>query len=200
MGKRYTIKSDLLRKNFTNTKITFSIEHLKCESLAMVRPQIVFYTSGKTYITTYSSKWWIVGSEYQQQAHTFNINKNTLDASAWYRVQLIVDGLSPTNRLSFNHMQLCEGSEVNYHEPESTIPKTAIKFSNNFYANLYTSSEDNYLQVIRPYYNNMDTETITKSKVTVLAPHLAKEDEYDSPSNIGLEFMNASDQVIEILR
>ena len=129
-----------------------------------------------------------------------NNNKDTLDSTAFYQIRLLVDGLTPRNRLFFNHMQLCEGSTKDYHQPESSIPKTSIKFSNNFYANLYASNDENYLQVIRPYYNNMDTETITKSKVTVLAPHLANEDEYDDPANIGLEFMNSTDQVIEILR
>lgn len=192
--------TDKFRKNFTNTKLTFSIEHIKSDKLIMVRPYLRLYTSTKEYITQYAGNWWIIGSDYQKQYSTFNINKDTLDTTAFYEIRLIVDGLTPTNKLYFNHMQLAEGSITDYHQPESAIPKTAIKFNNNFYANLYTSNEENYLQVIRPYYNNMDTETITKSKVTVLAPHLANEDEYDSPSNIGLEFMNQHDQVIEILR
>ena len=97
-------------------------------------------------------------------------------------------------------MQLAEGDVTSYHQPVESIPKTDIKFISNFYANFYTTDDDRYLQVIRPYYNNMDTETITRSKVTVLAPHLMNEDDIDSPSNIGLEFMNSYEQVIEILR
>ena len=198
--KRHTISTDLVRKNFTNTKLTFSIEHIKCNGLAMVKPVLKLYTTSKTYITQYTGNWWVISKDYLQRNHTFNINKDTLNRTGYYQISLIAEGLNPENRLEFNHLQLCEGSNTKYHQPEADIPKTEIKFTTNFYANLYTSNEENYLQVIRPSYNSIDTETITKSKTTVLAPHLANEDIYDSPSNIGLEYMNSTDQVIEILR
>ena len=67
MVKRYTLSTDLLRKNFTNTKLTFSIEHIRSEQLAMVRPILRLYTTGKSYLTQYASNWWVIGSEYQQQ-------------------------------------------------------------------------------------------------------------------------------------
>lgn len=197
--KRTIIATDLIRKNFNNTKMTFSVEHIKADDFLMVKPTILLYTSGKQYLANYSTTWWVVCNEYQKRYFTFNIPRNTLNQAAYYRVRLWVDNLSLHNNLYFNHLQLAEGSVTDYHEPESTLPKTDIKFSNSFYANLYTS-EDNYLQVIRPYYNNIDTETIKKSKTTVLAPHLANEDEVDNPASIGLEYMGATDQVIEILR
>lgn len=200
MTTRYSIASDFMRKNFTNTLLTFSVEHMKSDSLLMVRVLIHLYSSGKTKIDTRTSNWKVVGSVYQPFTYSFRINEDKLNRSAYYKVVLQVDGLSEDNRFYFNHIQLAEGRTSDYHQPETAIPKTPIKFSNNFYANLYTSGTENYLQVIRPYYNNMDTETITRSKVTVLAPHLANEDSIDSPSNIGLEFMNSNDQVIEILR
>ena len=198
--KRYTLTTDLIRKNFTNPKVTFSIEHIKSTDLLMVRPILKLYSSGKSYITQYASKWWVVTQSYEKKYHTWNINTNTLNNVAYYKIELLVDGLSPTNRLHFNHMQLNEGGVKDYHQPEADIPITYIHFTTNFYANLYTSEEENYLQVIRPYYNNINTETITKSKSTILAPHLANEDNYDSPANIGLEYMNSTDQRIEILR
>jgi len=198
--KRYTLTTDLIRKNFSNRMVTFSVEHIRGDDILMVRPILKLYSSGKSYITQYASNWWVVTKDYTQKYHTFRINENTLNNTAYYQISLLVDGLSARNRLYFNHMQLAEGGERKYHQPETDIPKSDIHFTTNFYANLYTSSEENYLQVIRPYYNNIDTETITKSKVTVLAPHLANEDDCDSPANIGLEYMNSTDQVIEILR
>lgn len=198
--KRNTISTDLIRKNFTNPKITLSVGNMKSDDLLMVRPIIRLYTSGKAYLTQYAGAWWVVNKNYLQKARTFNINQETLNKTAYYKIVFVVDGMTPRNRFYFNHVQLSEGSTTDYHPPEEDIPKSTIQFTTNFYANLYTSTEENYLQVIRPYYNNIDTETITKSKATVLAPHLMNEDYYDSPANIGLEFMNSTDQVIEILR
>lgn len=200
MAKRYTIYSDNLRKNFTNRKLTFSIERMRADKLLMVRAAIQYLDTEGDLIVGAPSRWWVVGKTYQQYYYSINLPEDMLNQTAFYRVILQVDELSNENKLYFNHVQLAEGSTHTYHQPNSAIPKTEIKFSSNFYANLYNADDDNYLQVIRPYYNNMDTETITKSKVTVLAPHLANEDAIDSPANLGLEFMNQTDQVIEILR
>lgn len=200
MVKRYTIQSDLLRKNFSNRKLTFSVERMKADDFLMVRTGIRFYDKNKNYILTKPSAWWTVGNSYQQYYFTLNLSEEQLNNAVFYSVRFIVDGLTPQNKLYFNHLQLAEGSTHTYHQPNSAIPKTEIKFTSNFYANLYNANDENYLQVIRPYYNNMDTQTITKSKVTVLAPHLVNEDDIDNPANLGLEFMNATDQVIEILR
>lgn len=198
--KRYTIISDFIRKKFSQGKLTFSVEKMKSDDLVLVRPYVQIFDIGKTYIQTFWSQWWVVGNKYQPHSFSFTINDATLTRTAYIKVGMKIDNIDKNNRLYFNHIQLSEGTETNYHQPESTIPKTSIKFQNNFYANLYTSSKDSYLQIIRPYYNNIDTETITKSKVTVLAPHLMNEDDIDSPNSIGLEFMNQTDQVIEILR
>lgn len=168
--------------------------------MVFVKLYLTIYTTGKNYINTYSGNWKAIGNEYESMYSTFTISDANLERAGYYTVGLIVDGVSLHNKLYFNHVQLAEGVVDKYHQPESAIPKTSIKLTNNFYVNLYQSNTENYLQVIRPYYNNFDTDTLTKSKVTVLAPHLWNEDDIDSPQNIGLEFMNASDQVIEILR
>lgn len=200
--KRYTIESDFLSKNFSNTELTFYVEKMRADDMAMVRPYLKLF-NGKTnadIITTLNSDWWVVGSEYDEHSFKYTITEEQLNATAFFKVGMIVDGMHFKNKLYFNHMQLAEGDVTSYHQPVESIPKTDIKFTSNFYANFYTTDDDRYLQVIRPYYNNMDTETITRSKVTVLAPHLMNEDDIDSPSNIGLEFMNSYEQVIEILR
>lgn len=198
--KRYNVKSTYIKRNFTNRKLSYLIDNIRCNDIMLIKPFIEVYTTGKTLINTYYSNWKVIGSEYQPLSTTFNINSNEMSRIGYYKVGFLLDGATLHNKLYFNHLQLAEGTVNKYHQPESTIPKTSIKLINNFYVNLYQSTTDNYLQVIRPYYNNFDTETLTKSKVTVLAPHLANEDDIDSPQNIGLEFMNASDQVIEILR
>ena len=198
--KRYVLKSNHIKRNFSEKKLSCYIEHIKCNTLMFVRPIFEIYTTGRTLIRTLYGKWRAIGSEYQSLYNTFDITDEELERTGYYRIALQVDGATLHNRLYFNHIQLAEGIVSKYHQPESSIPKTSIKLINNFYVNLYQSNTENYLQVIRPYYNNFDTETLTKSKVTVLAPHLWNEDDIDSPQNIGLEFMNASDQIIEILR
>lgn len=196
--KRNTIYTDFLQKNFTNTTLTLSVDKMKSKTMVMVKPKIATYTSGKVLIEEYTGDWWVIGKKYQSHNHTFNLDE--LDNVAYYRVIFTVDNVTSTNKLYFNHLQLAEGDVTDYHEPASSIPRTSVKLNNNFYVNFYGESEDSYLQVIRPYYDNLDTKSITKSKVTVLAPHLANEDDRDSPSSVGLEFMNQTDQKIEILR
>ena len=196
--KRNILHTDYFQKNFTSTTLTLMIDKMKSKSLVMVQPKIQTYTSGKGLIEEVTADWWAIGKEYQSHHTTFELSN--IDDVAYYRLTLTIDNVTSTNKLFFNHIQLAEGDVTEYHEPVSSIPRTSVKLNNNFYANFYTSSDDSYLQVIRPYYNNLDTERITKSKVTVLAPHLANEDDRDSPSSIGLEFMNQTDQKIEILR
>ena len=196
--KRNLLHSDYFRKNFSSTTLTLSVDKMKSRGVVMVKPKIQTFSSGKVLIEEVMGDWWVVGKNYQPHYSTFQLTD--IDNVAYYMIGFIVDNVTTTNRLYFNHIQLAEGEVTDYHQPVSNIPKTTVKFSNNFYANFYSTNEDSFLQVIRPYYNNMDTETITKSKVTVLAPHLANEDDIDSPSNIGLEFMNQTDQKIEILR
>lgn len=198
--KRYVLKSNFIQRNFSTRKLSYYIDNIRCDDLMFAKPFIDLYTTGKSHIATYNGDWNVVGSEYQPILSTLNISSNHLQRTGYYTVGLMVDGATLHNKLYFNHLQLAEGVIDKYHQPESSIPKTSIKLVNNFYVNLYQSNTENYLQVIRPYYNNFDTETLTKSKVTVLVPHLANEDDIDDPQNIGLEFMNASDQVIEILR
>lgn len=200
--KRYTIESDFIRKNFSDTQLTFSIEKMKADDMAMVRPYLKIFSNNNNanIITTKNGNWWVVGSEYDKYTIKYTITEEQLNSTTHFKIGMVVDGMYHKNKLYFNHIQLAEGNVDTYHQPVESIPKTDVKFINNFYANFYTTDDDRYLQVIRPYYNNMDTETITRSKVTVLAPHLVNEDNVDDPSNIGLEFMNASEQVIEILR
>ena len=197
---RYTIESEHIRKNFSSTSLTFLMDKVKSDELVMIRPFLKLYTADNTTITTKYGNWWVIGKYYEQKHCGFSITQNQLNRASFFSIGLVIDGVDSSNRLYFNHLQLSETDTLAYHQPAEAIPKTDIKFSNSFYANLYTDKSDSYLQVIRPYYNNMDTETIKKSKVTVLVPHLENEDNIDSPASIGLEFMNASDQKIEILR
>lgn len=197
---RYTIISKKIKKNFNATKLTLSVENMKAIDFVMVRPFLRIYDSANRTLGTAYGDWWSIGNIKEKCSKTFTITQTNLEKTAWYTIGFIIDGVTHTNRLLFNHIQLCEGESTMYHQPATAIPKTEIKFTSNFYANFYTNDEKTYLQVIRPYYNSMDTKTITKSKVTVLAPHLADEDDVDDPNNIGLEYMNMSEQVIEILR
>ena len=198
--KRYNISSKLLKKNFSSSKVTFYIDHARADDIVFIRPYMSVYTSGKAFIKNYWGGWQIITPKYTSHSATYTLTNTELEGIGYYKVGLVVDNATLHNKLYFNHIQLAEGTVKSYHQPEANIPKTSIKLQNNFYVNLYSDNNNGFLQVIRPYYNNFDTETLTKSKVTVLAPHLDNEDDIDSPQNIGLEFMNASDQVIEILR
>lgn len=198
--KRFTLISKKIKKNYSTTKLTLSVENMKATDLVMVRPFIRVYNSAGSTLGTRYGEWRTIGNKKEKCSYTFNISQSNLEKTTHYAIGFIVDGVTYSNRLLFNHIQLCEGDSVMYHQPAEAIPKTDIKFTSNFYANFYTNDEKTYLQVIRPYYNSMDTKTLTKSKITVLAPHLSNEDDVDDPNNLGLEYMNMSEQVIEILR
>ena len=114
-------------------------------------------------------------------------------------IELIVDNLSSENQLQFNRLMLNEGEYEEYTQPESIIESARISFINTFYANLHTNNQG-YLQVIRPNHDSFTTNTLTRSKCTVIAPHIKNECLEDTHENLALEYMNMSDQVIEILR
>ena len=197
----YILTTDYIRKNFANNTLTLSCQKMKSKNgVLMVKPAIYFVNTSKQTVIAKTSPFWVIGTSYKPYSFELTLTDAQLESTAYIRIIFRVFGLSGDNALAFNHLQLAEGSVTDYHQPEQDIPKTRIRFANSFYANLYTSNDDSYLQVIRPYYTNMDTETLSKSKATVIAPHLRNEDEIDSPSNLGLEFMNQTDQVIEILR
>ena len=135
---RYTITSKKIRKNFSLGKLTLSVEHMRATDFMMVRPFLRIYNSAKKSITTYYGDWWSVGNINAKNSKTFSISDANLEKTTYYSIGFIIDGATQSNRLFFNHLQLCEGESDMYHQPSTAIPKTDIKFTSNFYLSIIT--------------------------------------------------------------
>lgn len=202
MVTKYTItlpKKELM-KNFTNKKLTFSVGKMKSKGVCIVKPVLQLITINKQPLKTLSGVSWVVANNYNSYIQTFNLTDDELQETAYIQLKLEVIGITSTQPIYFTNLMLNEGSYTEYHQPNDTIEEMSIYFINNFFTNVYTKNKDCYLEIIRPNYDSLTTKTLSKSNCTVLAPHLSDEDKIDSPENIGLEYMNMSDQVIEILR
>ena len=202
MATKYIIKLPRteLTKNFTTQKLTLTIGKMRSVGVCIVKPVLVLYKPNKILLNKYDGKQWVVANNYNEYTTTFNITEDELYDTAYIRIELQVIGITNDHPIYFTNLMLNEGDYRPYHQPDDALDEMPIYFSNNFFANLYTSNEDSYLEVIRPNYDNFTTEILKKSKCSILAPHLTNEDEIDSSENLSLEYMNMSDQVIEILR
>lgn len=198
--EKHIIESKIIKKNFADTTLTLSVEKMKSKSYTFVKPRLKLFNAKEPYEVTKSADFWINGKAYQKQTAQFKLTQTNIERCTHYQIILECYNVTSDNSIYFNHMQLCEGDDTDYHQPEQDLPTLDVKFSNNFYANFWSSRGDRYLQVIRPYYDNISTKEMKKSKVTVLAPHLENEESVDKPASLGLEFMNQHEQVIEILR
>ena len=143
---------------------------------------------------------WIVDNTYSTYYETFNINQEFVDRSVKYQIELRFDGVTSENPCYFNGLMFNEGEWDGYHKPYETKDKVVIGFQNTGYVNLYNDEENTYLQVMRPNKNKFNTRKLTKSGCTVLAPHIPSESSVDEPLNLYLEFINQTEQRIDVLR
>jgi hypothetical protein len=92
-----------------------------------------------------------------------------------------------------------EGEYDGYHQSDEYMSEYKISFNKSCYTNLYTSN-DSYLQVIRPSKAEISTNKLNKCECTVLAPHLENEIDVDKPVAVFLEFLNMTEQRIDVLK
>lgn len=199
MRYRLRIPDEFLTKKFTQTKITFFMGNVKSNNIVIISPLLKLYDRNKEIINTYSVRPICSYQNYEQYSRTFTITEDDLNNTSYYQIHLLLDGLNNETGLKFNNLMLNEGEWQEYIEPSSMMEESPIFFNNNFYALMYDKS-DTYLQIIKPNYDSITTKKIPASKETIIAPHIGDECMEDSPANIGLEYMNMSDQSIDVLR
>ena len=193
------LPKELVERNFTTPILTFSIGNINSREPTIITPQLVTYNLKKEKLNTYTEDAIVVAKTYQSHQTTFTLTEDDLKQVGYLQIELIVDNLSSENQLQFNRLMLNEGKYEEYTQPEAIIESARISFINTFYANLHTNNQG-YLQVIRPNHDSFTTNTLTRSKCTVIAPHIKNECLEDTHENLSLEYMNLSDQVLEILR
>ena len=189
----------------TDDDLTFSIGNIKTRR----KPCVIYfkfygYDYHKTLIAEHTSERMVVTTEYSQRYETFKVPYKEIDGSTkhytdldHYYIELYALGVDSENPLYFNHLQLNEGELKEYHKPNDTKENISIGFHNNSYVNLYDLSET-YLQVIRPNHDDITTEQITKSQMTILAPHLPDESSFDDPVSLFYEYMYMTEQRIGV--
>lgn len=144
---------------------------------------------------------WVVDDTYSTYYETFDIPSEFVDRSVYYQIELRTYNISSENPLSFRELMFNEGEfEENHHVPNEATRDVKIGFNKSSYANLYNDTLETYLQVIRPNRDAITTNELTKSSCTVLAPHIPSESNVDNPINLFLEFINQTDQRIDVLR
>lgn len=199
MEVEYKIVFKKLGVNFTDNQLTLLINHIKSRVLSTVYFKFKLFDSDDELIYTYVSDRWVVSNTYSHKWRTFEVNESKLSDAVQYQIELYATGISSENPLYFNQMMLKSGEVSEYHKPNDIIEKVDIDFNKSSYVNLYGTG-DNYLQVIRPKHDKFNTKELTASECTVLVPHIKDESRFDDPIDVFLEFINQTEQRIDVLR
>lgn len=194
----YHLKFPLTPILFTDEEITFSINYIKSRLTSVLYFKLHCYNRSETEIYTYTSPRWVIDTVYSRRSRTFTIPENILEQTYFTRIELVAVGITSENPLYFSECMLNEGDDIGYYSPNEHI-NYSVKFQNSRYVNLY-NQDGNFLQVIRPQGDSIDTNKLLKSTCTVLAPHFFDEEDIDDPVNIFAEFINQTEQRIDVLR
>lgn len=184
---------------FSNNQLTFSIDKMKSRVPSVVYFILHLWDKDNTELPSYTSPRWIIDNTYSTYYETFEIDEQLVDWAIWYQIELVLINVTSENPLYLNGLMFNEGEYMDYHEPSELITEKEVGFINSSYANLY-SRDGYYLQVIRPTRTKIFTNKLSASPCTVLAPHFDDENDVDHPINIFMEFINQTEQRIDVLR
>lgn len=193
----YHIKFPKTECRFNDVNLGFLINGVKSRLTSALYFVLHCYDKYDVEIVKYTSPRWIIVDTYEKRIHLFKLP--TTDRVVSTRLELVAVGVNSENPLYFTECMLYEGTEeIDYVPPHQQI-KLDVGFGNSRYVNLY-NRDGNYLQVIRPKGEDIATNEIKASPCTVLAPHLHDEEDIDDPVNIFMEFINQTEQRIDVLR
>ena len=198
METEYYVKFPSQEINFDENQLTVSIEYMKSRGPSSVYFILHFYDIDGNE-KHYTSPRWVVDNTYSTYHHTFDVSDELLSFTHSYQLELRLINITSENPLYLTGIMLNTGEYEGYHTPNEVIREKVIKFNKSRYTNLY-NDEGNYLQVIRPYGDDISTIMLNKSRCTVLAPHLFDESDVDNPINLFLEYLNQTEQRIDVLR
>lgn len=198
METEYHFKFPKTPTTFITSTVTFSINHIKSRLLSVLYFKLHCYDKHSEEIYTYTSPRWVIDTDWRRRVRTFDLPNGVEEDIVYTQIELISIGVSSLNPLYFTECMLNEGEDIGYHQP-SEHRELTVGFLNSRYVNLY-SNDGNFLQVIRPQGDKIETNKLLKSTCTVIAPHLAEESDIDDPINIFMEFINQTEQRIDVLR
>lgn len=180
----------------SDDKLTFLIENIKSREISVLYFKFYGYDVHSILIEEYTSSRWVITPEYSKKSETWDLTASPKELDH-YVIEMYLLGVNSENPLYMNHLQLNEGEELEYHKPNDTRKNVSVGFFNNQTINLYDLSE-NFLQIIRPYKEGLTTEELSKSQMTILAPHLENETEFDDPAALFYEYMYMVEQIIGV--
>lgn len=211
MQLEYRVKFPKERTKIREPDITFHIGNLKCNTQAVIYYIFHGFNAHNEEIFSlidpvdddkskpvHTGKRQVVCSEYNSYTDTFTLSEDVLNTMAYTQIELVLIGIDDNNPLVFNNCMLTDKMFSEYHAPDEKIDKSIIDMIKTPYANLYSNISDDYLQVIRPYSTSFFTDVLSKSQMTILAPHLENEAEIDAPNNILMEVLNQVEQTTNI--
>ena len=204
MELEYHIKLPKQTVMFSNNQLTFSVHRMKSRLPSVCYFIFHLYNRADVEIKTnqkpvYVSERWAIDKTYSTYYNTFEIDEEYVDRAVKYQIEMVFINVNSENPVYFNGLMLNEGEYEEYHEPMETATDKEIAFLNSSYANLYSNNEC-YLQVIRPTRTKMHTNKLDASQYTVICPHFDEESDVDHPINIFMEFINQTEQRIDVLR
>jgi len=200
MQEEYHIFFPKVSAGFESNTVTFSINNMKCNDVCIVFYILHCYNlQGNEILVNYQplhiGNRWIVDNVYSPYYDTYEISSTHLHNIHQIQIELVIIGVNDNNPLRFNQVMFANKEyDGVWHKPDEEMEEANIGFNKNRFINLYTNSTENYLQVIRPYGDAITTKKLTKSQLTVIAPHLEHEPEIDNPTNLLMEFYNQNEQ------
>ena len=187
--------------NFTREDLIFIINHIKSRYTSTLYFKLHCYDKRNNEIYTYTSPRWLINETYSRRQRAFSLSSDVYDKILYTQIELITIGISSENPLYFTECMFSEydGDNMEYHVPNDVMKEVEIGLINSRYVNLY-DGDGNFLQVIRPTAEDITNTTLLKSTCTVLAPHLYEESDIDDPVEVFMEYINQTEQIIDVLR
>lgn len=201
---RYHLRFQKFQKNITKEIVVFSIGNIKSRT-----PSVGYFilhcydVHGDEILVNnapvYTSNRFVITSSYREYLQEFELEEDVLHDTFKFQFELVFIGVTSENPVFFNRVMFEEAPHTVYHKPEEAYDKAAVRFMNNNYVELF-KQDGTSLQVIRPNRDDFNTDYITKSEATILAPHLPNEPVTDTADKLMMEYINQTEQSISYKR
>lgn len=190
--------------NQFNTENSFTINYMKSRTPSIYYFKVhCYHLNGSEILKEsdafYVSQRMLVDATWNSYSQTFKFTEAELNTIKEIQIELRFILVDDDNPVYFTECMLLNREfEGEWFETDKKDTEAEIGFVNNRYANLYTTNEDDYLQIIRPTSTAFTTNKLSKSECSVLCPHLVGETEWDKPINLYMEFINQTEQTTNI--
>lgn len=94
-----------------------------------------------------------------------------------------------------------DGDAILNHDVDTSrlyAEQVEVQFADTYFANIYNDKDNCGLCIARPYQEPFTLTSLKASSETVLIPYMKTATEWDKPSQVFLEYLNAKQQVIDI--